>query len=338
MLENDILYNAVENLKKWVRLPIEVIESNDRGKDAFLRIGNTLKFHVEVKKDVHKSNLPFVLEQLSRLMGDFPMLIAKSISKSAKNILTGENISYIDMAGNCFIKNDETLYIQIEGKKLEREEERKKHVSFNKNGIKLIYAFLLDEDLVNQTYDVMAKTSNISKSTIGSILKDLRERQFLIQVDQKVRKLNNKQELLERWLQAFNEKLRPSLLRGKFRFLPSRLPEWKNMNLGTDTFWGGESAADILTHYLSPGEWTIYSKRSKNDLIKNLQLVPDPKEGNVSVYSVFWNVEVDYFDDDTLQIVSPLLVYADLIGTRDNRNFETARKLYEQELSTHIIG
>jgi hypothetical protein len=336
MLETDILYNAVENLKKWVQLPIDIKDSNDSSIDAVLRIGNSRAYRVEVKREVHKSNLHHVMDQLSRIIRDFPMLVAKSISKSAKEILKRENISYIDMAGNCFIKNGEGLYIEIEGKKLEGIEEKKKHIAFNKNGIKLIYAFLLDENLVNQTYDVMAKASNISKSTIGNILKDLKERQFLIQVNREEKKLNNKQELLERWLQAYNEKLKPSLLRGKFSFLPNRLSEWKSMDLGVDTFWGGEPAADILTHYLAPGEWTIYSKRSKNDLIKNLHLVPDPKGGNVSVYGIFWNVEEDYFNTDTRQIVNPLLVYADLIGTDENRNFETARKIYEQELSTHF--
>ena len=336
MLDNDILYNAVENLRKWVSLPIDIRESNDKKIDVVLRIGSTREYYVEVKRDVHRSNLPKILEQLSRLIPKFPILIAKSISKAVKENLKKENINYIDMAGNCFIKNDEGLYIQIEGKKLEGIEEKKKYVAFSKNGIKLIHAFLLNEDLVNQTYDVMAKASNISKSTIGNILKDLKERQFLIQVNRDVKKLNNKQGLLERWIQAYNEKLKPSLLRGKFKFLPDRLSEWKNKDLGIDTFWGGEPAADILTDYLFPSEWTIYSNRSKNDLIKNLQLVPDPKGGNVSVYSIFWNVEEDCFDNDTLQIVSPLLVYADLIGTNNNRNFETAIKIYEEELSTHF--
>lgn len=336
MLENDILYNAVENLRKWVQLPVDIRESNDVTVDAMFRIGNTREYQVEVKRDVHRSNLPNILAQFSRQILELPILIAKSISKSAKEILKKENISYIDMAGNCFIRNDEGLYIQIEGKKLEVNEGKKKHAAFNKNGIKLTYAFLLDEKLVNQTYDVMAKTANISKSTIGDILNDLKERQFIIQINHKEKRLNNKRELLERWLQSYNEKLKPSLLRGRFRLLPSRVSEWKSMKLGIDTFWGGEPAADILTDYLSPGEWTIYSKRSKNDLIKKLHLVPDPERGNVSVYNIFWNVEKDHFDNDIRQIVDPLLVYADLLGTNDNRNFETARKIYERELSTHF--
>lgn len=335
MLENDILFNAVENLKKWVQLPIEISESDDRSIDAVLRIGNARAYHIEVKRDVHKSNLPSVLEQLSRLIIDSPILVAKSISKSAKEILKRENISYLDMAGNCFIKNNEGLYIQIEGEKLEGIEGKRKHVAFNKNGIKLIYTLLLDEHLINQSYSSIAEAANISKSTVGSILKDLKEKKFLLQINNDIRKLTNKKELQEKWIYSYNEKLKPSLLRGKFRFMPNRLSEWKSLDLGIDTFWGGEPAADLLTDYLSPGDWTIYSNRSKNDLLRHLHLVPDPKEGNVSVYNVFWNLNENHFANATRQIVNPLLVYADLIGTNDNRNFETARKIYEQELSAH---
>lgn len=337
MLENDILFSAVENLKKWIQLPLNIKEINGRGVDAVLKIGDTQEYHVEIKREVHKSNIPNILRKLSVMVLDFPILIAQSISKSATEILKKENINYIDMAGNCFIKDDERLYIQIEGKKLEGIEKQKKHIAFNKNGIKLIYAFLLDENLVNQSYKIMAKTSNISQSTIGNILNDLKDRQFLIQINRDVKKLNNKQELLERWLQAYNEKLKPSLSRGKFRFLPNKISNWKNMNLGVESFWGGEPAADILTDYLSPGEWTIYSNRHKFDLIKNLHLVPDPKEGNVNLYNTFWNLDEDIFDNSNLQIINPLLVYADLIGTNDSRNFETAKKIYEHELSTYFI-
>ena len=332
MLESDILYNAVENLKKWISLSVVIEASNDERFDAIISIEGKKAYHVEVRKEVHKSNLHRILDRFSLMVRGLPILVARSISQSAKELLKRENVSYIDMAGNCFIKDNNVLHIQIEGKKPATIEEKRKHVAFNKNGIKLIYAFLINESLVNQTYDVMANASNISKSTIGNILKDLKERQFLIQVNHNLRKLNNKEELLEKWIQAYNEKLKPSLFRGRYRFIPNRLSTWKSMDLGIDTFWGGEPAADILTDYLSPGEWTIYSNRSKNELIKKLHLVPAPREGNVYVYSIFWNVEEEYFNPDDRQIVHPLLVYADLIGTNDNRNVETAKKIYERAL------
>ena len=108
------------------------------------------------------------------------------------------------------------------------------------------------------------------------------------------------------------------------------------MDLRAESFWGGEPAADILTSFLVPGEWTIYSNTSKSDLLQSLELVPDPKSGNVCVYGPFWNNEHDGYINKNQQIVSPLLVYADLISTQNSRNFEVAKKIYEQTLSTHF--
>ncbi len=335
MLESDILYTAVENLKKSIKLPIHLKDSKQKSVDAILSIGSEGRYLVEVKKEVHKSNLPNILAQLSNLQ-DLSLLVAETISKSTKEILFTKNISYLDMAGNCFIQNENGLYIQIDGRKSTVTNKRK-HKAFNKNGIKLIYALLVEEGLINQSYANMAKAAGISKSTIGSILDDLQERKFLLKISSTKRKLSNREGLLSEWINAYNERLKPTLLRGRFRLLPNKLQKWKQLVLSEDIFWGGEPAADILTNYLSPGEWTIYSNIDKNILLKNFGLVPDPSNGNVVVYSVFWSTENNFsFDIEQSKTVHPLLVYADLLATNDSRNFETANKIYEQYLSTHF--
>ena len=138
-------------------------------------------------------------------------------------------------------------------------------------------------------------------------------------------------------MNAYNEKLKPTLIRGRFRLLPNKLQKWKQLDLGEDIFWGGEPAADILTNYLSPGEWTIYSNVDKKLLLKKVGFVPDPKGGNVIIYSVFWNPINNFsFNIEGSKTVNPLLVYADLLATNDSRNFETAKKIYEQYLLTHF--
>jgi len=333
MLESDILYNAVENLKKSLKLPIHLIASNQKSDDAILNISNKGKYLVKVKKEVHKSNLPNILAQLSNLR-DLSLLVAKTISKSAKEILFRKNISYLDMAGNCFIQNEDDLYIQIDGRK-NTVTNKRKHKAFNKNGIKLIYALLLNQGLINQSYSDMAEVADISKSTVGSILNDIQERGFLLKINTKKRKLSNKEGLLSEWVNAYNERLKPVLIRGRFRLLPNKLQNWKQLDLREETFWGGEPAADILTNFLSPEEWTIYSNVGKKFLLKKLGLVPDPKNGNVIVYSIFWNPNNNLsFHTAHSKIVNPLLVYADLLATNDSRNFETAKKIYEQYLST----
>ncbi|MEL6864733.1 MAG: type IV toxin-antitoxin system AbiEi family antitoxin [Bacteroidota bacterium] len=267
-----------------------------------------------------------------------PILIAQSISRQAKDQLRRENINYLDIAGNCFIKNSHGLFIHIEGKRRENTEIQRKHMTYHKNGIKLIYALLLNKELINQSYSKMAQTANIAKSTIGGILADLKEQNHLISIDKGLKKLFDRERLQDKWIEAFNTRLRLSLLRGRFRFLPNT--EWKKMNLGQAAFWGGEPAAHLLTSSLSPSEWTIYSDKDKQALLNELHLIPDPMEGNVIVYKTFWGSSKDNisFTQPGLPIVNPLLVYTDLVGSNNPRNFETAKRIYEQELSPYITA
>ncbi|MFX8351089.1 type IV toxin-antitoxin system AbiEi family antitoxin, partial [Acinetobacter baumannii] len=71
-------------------------------------------------------------------------------------------------------------------------------------------------------------------------------------------KLNNKKELLQRWMVAYEEKLKPALRVGPFRFLKEEdFIHWKKIPLqNMKTWWGAEPAADLFTNYLKPGELT----------------------------------------------------------------------------------
>ncbi|MCJ7617255.1 MAG: type IV toxin-antitoxin system AbiEi family antitoxin, partial [Desulfobacterales bacterium] len=55
-------------------------------------------------------------------------------------------------------------------------------------------------------------------------------------------------------------------------------------------------------------------------------LKKDP-QGKIEIFQKFWNFDYPW-DDKTL--VPPLLIYADLIATADDRNIETARIIYDQ--------
>jgi hypothetical protein len=46
----------------------------------------------------------------------------------------------------------------------------------------------------------------------------------------------------------------------------------------------------------------------------------------------FWRFEAPEYPD----LVPPLLIYADLLATADDRNIETARKLYDERLAELI--
>jgi hypothetical protein len=138
----------------------------------------------------------------------------------------------------------------------------------------------------------------------------------------------NKKELLNKWMDGYEVKLKPDLLIGTFRFLNVEdFLNWKTLPIqGKKTWWGGEPAGDLLTNYLRPGELTLYTIEKRNELIQRYRLAPDEK-GNVRVYQKFWQ-----YDDTKESVVPPLLAYADLMNTGDRRCIETAQKIYDDYL------
>jgi len=336
MLESDILLIAIENLEKLTQVPVKIVipqSSNGHHWDALIIIqAGTAesRFQVEVKENVSPSTLARWVDKLKEAE---TLLVAKYISNPAKELLEKQGINYLDTSGNCFIRNDSGIFWHIKGQGGMAKNGEIKHRAFHKNGIKLIYALLLNEELLNERYRVIASVADIAISTVGDILTDLQAAKFLVKVNEKKMALVNKTKLLEQWVTAFNQKIKPKLVRGRYRL---GRQNWQQLDLGNLSFWGGEPAADLLTNYLYPGVWTLYSNLDRKNLIEKLQLLPDEREGNVTVYKPFWKIENKDFVLPELKTVHPLLVYADLIGSDNDRNIETAKKIYEQYLKNLI--
>ncbi len=336
MTASDILHTAIEKLEKLTQVQIEIatpLNSNGHDWDAQLYIiagGIKSIFKVEVKENVLPSGL---LQWVDRLNEAQTLLVAKYISNPAKELLEKQGINYLETSGNCFIRNDSGIFWHIKGRGERTKNGEIKHRAFQKNGIKLIYALLLNEALLNKRYREIASVADISISTVGDILTDLQAAKFLVKVNEKKLALINKTALLSQWVTAFNQKLKPKLLRGRFRL---RTQIGSQMEIGDQSFWGAEPAADLLINNLYPGAWTLYSNLDRKSLIKEFQLIPDEDKGNVTVYSLFWKVENKDFVLPELKTVHPLLVYADLIGSGNDRNFETAKKIYERYLKNLI--
>ena len=127
--------------------------------------------------------------------------------------------------------------------------------------------------------------------------------------------MNNKRQLLNEWIQAYKERLKPHCSRGDFRCLTTNaLSKWKELqfNYGK-TYWGGEPAGDLLTNYLQPQEWILYTTETRNEMITYCPFVPDDA-GNVKVYHQFYAPP-----SEEGITVPPILAYADLIlqGTQE---------------------
>jgi hypothetical protein len=171
--------------------------------------------------------------------------------------------------------------------------------------------------------------AEVGLGNVNNIIKGLQTLRFLVNKNPREYILAEKKNLLERWIQAYDDRLKPTLNLGKYRFVNiDTFFNWRNLTLKTEaTLWGGEPAGDLYTNNLNPEILTLYTLETRAELMKNYKLVPDEK-GNIQVYKKFWKANTNELGI----AVPPVLAYTDLINTGNQRCIETAQKLYEKFL------
>lgn len=330
-MEFQIIDQAIENLRQMAGLQIDWENQPGNGIDGIMMLSRAEiqhRFPVEAKKEFRNHHLAALIEK-KKQYGKL-MVIADTIYGNLKQALQENGIAYVDGTGNTFIQ-DGALYVLIEGKKPQRSQKKVRHKAFTKTGLKIVFHFLLREELINQPYRQIAEYTGTSLDAISKTLASLKALGFIIQVDKGRIKLVRKKELLERWIYNYGDKLKPSLSLGRFRFLDKET-NWKGLQLDFEnTQWGGEPGGDLLTGYLRPEILTMYTRLSKAEMMKKNHLVPE-KEGNIQVYKRFWGE----MDKGSEKVVPTILIYADLIYSGNPRNLETAGRIYEQYLQNEF--
>ena len=332
MTEQEIIHKALDNLQINTQIQGEWKTTAQMNLDGQLMLNvnnHHLRFFVEIKNELRNHHL----QKIMALNKDYAplMVVAIRLFPKIKEELRFNNIAYLEANGNIFLKQKETT-LWIDTNKPVEADKKTDSRAFTKTGLKVVFQFLVDETWINRPYRQIAERTGTGIGNITNIITGLKQEGFLLQVAKNDLKLNNKKDLLNKWITAYERRLKPTLKIGTFRFLKNEdFTNWKKLPIQNGkTWWGGEPAGDLLTNYLRPAELTLYTIETRNDLIKNYRLIPDEK-GNVKAYKKFWQYdEVDY------DIVPPLLIYADLINTNDRRCIETAQKIYDELLQNNL--
>jgi len=332
-MENELINQALNALQKETGWKIKAKPaSKSKGLlDGYLTLqknGWQETLVLEAKSNLRHHHLP-TIEKILKQSDQKLIILSDYISDNLKEELKRKNIFYCDTAGNAYIEG-EYFYIFIEGRK--NQQQPIKNI-FTDASLVLIFALLNHPDLVNKTYREIADEAGVSLDTISKVMNRLKEQGMIVQVDKKNRKLSSLKDLLNMWIIGYGDQLKPKLAYGTYRFLDKDTEDhWQDLPLHPEkTWWGGESGADLLTQYLKPEFFTLYTTETKPALMKKYRLVPDPA-GNIQVYKAFWKNT----SHTQKNVVSPLLVYVDLVLTAESRNRETAQKIYEQYLANNI--
>jgi len=290
----------------------------------FLNIqGCELSCVIEIKQEIRQYQLENI--RLNNHKYKNYMIVAQRIFPEVKKQLRKQNIAYLEESGNLYLSKGEKL-IWIDANKMKPDIKSTGNRAFTKTGLKVLFQLLIKENLLNKTHRTIAETTNVALGNIPQVINGLKDTGFVLRLNKKELIWDNKRELLERWMTEYETTLKPVIFRGKFKFCKN----WQEIEFeDNETLWGGEPAGDILTQYLRPEKFTIYTKESANNLIRKYHLVPD-KNGNVEVYDMFWE------NKETNKTVPYLLVYADLISQDNKRCRETAQMIFDEYIQPNL--
>jgi hypothetical protein len=288
-----------------------------------------VKYLVEFKNNltISHSQLLFIEKRKSNKP---ILLITNYVNPEMAERLRSNGIEFIDAVGNVFI-NQPPIYIFIKGNKAETLRNKNVTRAFKNSGLKIIFGFLTNPEMINLSYREIAKLTGVALGTVGWVMRDLKLLGFVKRVEKDSLRLKSKEELLTRWVTAYAEKLRPKQLLGNYTGSNDLL---NNQEDYSEKFiFSGELAAARLINYLKPQKVTVFlEKNNLNDFLLKNRLKRD-ESGEVEILERFWNYE---FNEVKENLVHPILVYADLIASGKQRNIETAKILYEKQIDRFI--
>jgi hypothetical protein len=338
-IERAILTAAIERIDAVAGVDIEVAETGAGIKptrwDAVIWLkhgGKKYKFLAEIRKGVTTSTAFLVARQLTEVAREqktAPLLITDYVTEGVGEMLREMDVQYLDAAGNAHVHAG-GVHILIEGKKRTAVgwTTRTEGDPFGWAGLKAVFTLLCAEELRNAPYRDIAKAAGVALGTVGGVVTELERRKFLMRVGGGM-KLRNPKELMQLWVTAYTEKLRPKLLLGRFDAIEG-LDTHEAIRYGA--LLGAETGANRLQKYLKPGIDTLYITGDTAELIAPLRLRRIP-EGSLELRRQFWEFE---YPERKLGIAPPLLIYADLIAVGDPRTIEAAEMIYEEYLTRYF--
>ncbi|WP_312136149.1 type IV toxin-antitoxin system AbiEi family antitoxin [Sphingobacterium sp.] len=325
--DNDYIYEAIASLEDSSKLTIE-FNSNRGEYDGIVDIEGE-HFYMFARKDARLIHANLIINEIinhpNYKANKNYIVVSDFIANESKEVFKNNKINYLDTSGNAFIFSKK-LKVLIEGRKKSKNEVNSSNVKiFQEAGIKLIYVLLTNRGACKCSLRELAANAGIALGSVSNIMKELEEADFIIKTS-KERQLKNREELLQKWVTAYNEVLKPKLFRKAYQIKNTNDLVMNNSNSSYQI--GGELAAAEITNYLIPKEYEIYYADELIDFAKQFKLIPDTN-GNLKIYNKFW---VDETNANNNRIVSKLLIYADLMGTNNDRNRETAQRILDKGL------
>src|SRR5713226_1038514 len=340
-----LIETALEGLQRTTGLTAQLLrleQQNTLPQDQNQRFDALIEIEAQGRK--HKfaaeAKLGMRAELLTQIKALWPneeqtplLIVAPYVTTYLAEKCRELQLPFLDTAGNAYLEDDD-LFVYVTGQKNPADTAPPQTNRTNTAaGLKVLFALLCRPQLLNAPYRELATTARVALGTIGPVIKDLETRKLIATfgTTPPKRRLLDAKALLQEWVTFYPATLRPKLQPRRFR---AQNREWAQQTDLTrfDAYWGGEMAADRLTHYLKPEMLTIYTRHNPTKLIAEFRLRADVN-GDIEMLDAFWDQNLI---TGTRDVVPPILAYADLMTTTDARNLEAAKLIYEQHIAPNL--
>ena len=297
--------------------------------------GKAVRVVAELKKNLRPAILPLIHARFAGAASAYKMLVSDYISPAIADKLKEQKTWFADETGNIYIDIPGRIFIFNVGNK--RKTTAKTAPLVSSANAKISFFLLKTGPKVTGSYRHLAHESAVSLGKISQAIKELQRRRIIVGRKSGLEILQPVK-LLELWVQAYTEKLKPQMHKGTYTwrhgddFSQLEAPEEYP---GGAVWIGGERAAELMTGYLKPASMDLWTREDNiHPFIKSFKLMESAK-GRIHLYTVFSNTMSggDAGDSGSVfQSVHPLIVYADLLGIPDARCHETARMVKDKYL------
>ncbi len=257
------------------------------------------------------------------------MLFAPYVPGKLGKELAEGRLSYIDAVGNCHVTigRDRQLLAHVEGRKPERASGARS--AGRAPSHQVAFALLARPALVDATIREIALAAGVGRTAVADNLKRLEEQGFIAR-SRSGAALVRRGELLDRWLAAYADVLRPRAIIGTYRTQVTE-PEALEAHIEkvcADRVWafGGGAAAWRMTHHYRGLATVLHVDTAPPELLRNLRAIP-ARDGALTLLRGAGTIA---YDGIAPHLAHPLLVYAEMAISSDPRMREAAHELREK--------
>ena len=255
------------------------------------------------------------------------LLLADQVTEGLAAALHARDLNFVDLAGNCRLQLGDGLFAWIQGRKAQPREGRKRRI--RPAAYQVQFALLAEPRLAATNIRDLAAAAGVGKTAAAEARQLLQAEGFLVTTAGGP-VLVRRRTLLERWLVAYADILRPRLLLGRYR-TPDREPPALEARIekvlgagGRPWAYGGGAAAHRLVGHYRGVETVVHVGRAlPPETLAALRAAPD-RNGPLAVYQGPGEVALEGPEP---MVAHPLLVYAELIADADDRAAEGAAKV-----------